>query len=662
MKTKCHLHHCLILFLLLGLLAAWPARAITVLGYWRMGENNPGAAAGGFCTNVVDLLGVRTLTNTPYLSAYPMYTSNVSSAATASTGSQLALQWNGNQYATGSLISNLTDNFAIELWAKTSDTANTKVLAYNGNTSYSGWGIFQNLAAYEALFGGVAIFGAAPAVTNAWTHLALVRASGITKFYVNGALAGFTSLAPNLPAGNFLLGANNLQGELFAGAMDEVRVFTFADGTFNLTNLLYFQNATFALSANNLSTSASAGTNSVTLTVNPSNATWLASANVPWLHLSTNGGTGSATLTFTYDENPYGARLGALLIAGQTYTVSQAAPSYSLNGNYDFYWTGDLFEEPATAGSDSISINVTPNSGLWWVTSYADWIHPTPNGAGSGTISFTYDANTDPGGAARIGQVYVNNYANTLLRFIVVQQAPSSGTGQVTYHFTGKLTAYLPNYVPANASPALKSVQDGDIFHLTMTLVPSPSYIYYGTWGCAVNNIIFSVPSRGLVYKKSFTDLEVLNDNNNPHTLRWDANGVDSTVSMIFWARDFSDTALASGNVPYPLNLSGFHANGFSQITLYNAVGQNPTLFYADLVPQPALSIQKHQTTNTISWVTSDAFYAPQLQTSSSLSSNAVWTDVTNAPLHLGLTNLVSLPSTNTGAHFFRLNVLPPGL
>jgi hypothetical protein len=405
---------------------------------------------------------------------------------------------------------------------------------------------------------------------------------------------------------------------------------------------------------------AAAGTNSVTLSVAPTNVSWTATANVSWLHVTANAsGTGAATIGFTYDDNPWTARSGTLTIGGQTVTISQGPPSYSLSGNYSYYWTGDVMEEPSSAGSDSISLTVTPNAGLWSVTSYADWIHPIPaSGAGSTNVSFTFDANTDPGGAARFGMLYLNNGAGTSLRWVVFQQAPASGTGQATYRFTGHLMPYLPQYIPTNASAALKSVQSNDVFYLTMTLVPASGSLYYGVYACAVNYITFSVPSRGLSYSRSFDDLEVLQDNNNPHTLRWDMNGVDSTVNLLFWARDFNHTALTSANVPFPLNLTGFHANGFAQVILFNGVGANPELFYGDLVPVCDLAFRQQQQTNILSWVTSDNFYTPTLQSTFALGPNAAWTSVTNAPVTLAMTNIVTLPATNRGAQFFRLKVL----
>ncbi len=643
-----------------ALLATSSAQAaFTVLDYWHMGENDSGANSGTGCTNTIDIIGGRTLTNTPNLSAYPTYTNDISMSAATNTGSQFALRLNGGQYATGDVLPSLVDNFGIELWVKPANmTSGTKMIAYNGNTSASGWGIFQDGGVYEGLFGGVAIFGSAPAVSNVWTHLALVRSNGTARLYINGVAAGTTSTTPNLPNGNFLIGANNVHTETFAGEIDEVRAFTFGSGEFNVTNLLFSQNSSFGLSTTSLSVGASAGTASVNLTVSSTNVSWTASSLDSWIHVSNSSGTGNATISFTFDDNPWLPRSGTLNIAGQTVSVTQDPPSYSLNGNYNGYLTGDVVYVPAGAGSNSVGLTVVPNVGGWGVTTYESWIHPTSSGPGSGNISFTFDANTDPGGAARMGLVSVINAANSLVRFYVVQQAPPSGAGQTTYHFTGHLLPYLPQFIPADASPALKSVQSNDVFFLTMTLVPSPSYILYETWAAAVNHITFSVPSRGLVYSKSFGDLQVLHDGINPDTLRWDAYGVDSSTAMIFWARDFNQSALSGGNVPSPLNLSGFHANGFAQIILFNAVGGNPTLFYGDLVPLPDLKLEQLGHTNQVSWMTSDSFYLPKLQTKFSLDPNALWTDVTNVPVSQALTNIVTLPATNGGGQFFRLKVL----
>jgi len=78
-------------------------------------------------------------------------------------------------------------------------------------------------------------------MTNVWTHLALVRNSGITTLYVNGVACGTNSAAPNAPNGLFALGSSPtaLSGEFFDGLIDEVQVFTFTNGAFSTNDLSY---------------------------------------------------------------------------------------------------------------------------------------------------------------------------------------------------------------------------------------------------------------------------------------------------------------------------------------------------------------------------------------------------------------------------------------
>ena len=165
--------------------------------------------------------------------------------------------------------------------------------------------------------------------------------------------------------------------------------------------------------------------------------------------------------------------------------------------------------------------------------------------------------------------------------------------------------------------------------------------------------------ARGLVYTAAQEDLEVIKDAYNPNTLRWDDYGVDSTVAMIFWARDFNQTALSDGNIPNPLNLTGFHANGISEIALYNNAGGNPTLFQClNVVPVPALNPARQPGTDILSWVTSDLNFTPTLQRSTSLGPTASWQTVTNALVITGLTSTVTVPAPGTGTVFYRLQIL----
>ncbi len=326
-----HLHHysgrSYLLALVLFLWALSADAAVTVLHYWRMGEDDSGATAGGISSNTVDMVGGLTLTN-HYGPLYgPLYSSSVSLEAGVHTGSKLCLQFPTGSYGWGSLISNVVNNFGIELWVCTSNTTGTNCLAYNGNTSTSGWGLYQEGANYYGLFGGVVMFGAAPAVAGVWQHLALVRDNGTTTLYLNGAVVSSSTSAPNIPTGGFGVGAPALYAlQFFSGYLDEVRVFTFAAGQFSTNDLLI--NSPY-LGTINLLVGPDAGTNSVVLAAAPQ-AAWQATNNVAWLQVGATfqSGIGSTNVVFSYDANSGVTRTGTLTIAGFTLTVTQAGSTY----------------------------------------------------------------------------------------------------------------------------------------------------------------------------------------------------------------------------------------------------------------------------------------------------------------------------------------------
>jgi len=213
------------------------ARAtVTPLSYWRMGDNDPAVAAGP-ATNTTDPTGGRTMT----LNGPVFYTNSVAAAADARTGSAWCLNFSGSGYGTNALVSTQIDNFGIECWVNPNNTTSNECLAYNGSTASSGWGVYKLGATYAGLLGGVTFIGSAPATAGTWTHLALVRNSGTTTFYVNGVASGSTPAAPVTPGGIFGVAADpqNPPFERFHGGLDEVRVFTFAAGAFSTNDLLF---------------------------------------------------------------------------------------------------------------------------------------------------------------------------------------------------------------------------------------------------------------------------------------------------------------------------------------------------------------------------------------------------------------------------------------
>ena len=158
---------------------------------------------------------------------------------------------------------------------------------------------------------------------------------------------------------------------------------------------------TYSLDTNSLMVGPAAGSDSVILTVVPQMATWTATANADWLHLTVpnQSGTGSANVVFSFDANPGPTRSGSLTIAGQTLAVTQTYAPYSLS-------TNAVLEE-ANAGSDSVVLTVIPPTAAWTATANAAWLHlsvANQSGTGSTNVVFSFDANP---GATRSGTLTI---------------------------------------------------------------------------------------------------------------------------------------------------------------------------------------------------------------------------------------------------------------
>lgn len=219
--------------------------------YWHMGESDPGSVNLGVCSNTVDSVAHFTLTNAPTTNSfsalvYPVYSTNVAFAAATNSGSDLSLEYLGGQYASAAPLRVLANNFGVEFWVNPFNNTNTASLVYNGNSSLSGWGLYQFGSTYAAIYGGSTIFGSAPVLTNTWTHLALVVSNGVGFFFANGVISGSSAATPNPVQSSdvFRVAANSQGGEHFNGLLDELRVFAFAPSQFSSTDLLFFNGAT----------------------------------------------------------------------------------------------------------------------------------------------------------------------------------------------------------------------------------------------------------------------------------------------------------------------------------------------------------------------------------------------------------------------------------
>src|SRR6266436_6197806 len=103
---------------------------VTNVAWYRLGENDPGAASGQIVNSTtMDFVG----TNHLKRFGSPRYTNDVSTDA-AKLGSTLAVRFDGaSQFYSNAVVTTARNNFGIEAWARLLTTnAGTYLVAHNG--------------------------------------------------------------------------------------------------------------------------------------------------------------------------------------------------------------------------------------------------------------------------------------------------------------------------------------------------------------------------------------------------------------------------------------------------------------------------------------------------------------------------------------------------
>jgi hypothetical protein len=165
---------------------------------------------------------------------------------------------------------------------------------------------------------------------------------------------------------------------------------------------------TYSLSAGSASLSALGGPGSVGVTA-PAGCAWTAATGASWITVTSGAsGSGNGTVGFVVLPNLGAARSDTILIAGQTFTVSQAAVLPTCT--YTLSAPGVTVPIAGGAGS----FNVTAPVGCAWTAGTgASWITITSgaSGIGNGTVSFTAAANP---GATRTDTIVVEGQTFTV--------------------------------------------------------------------------------------------------------------------------------------------------------------------------------------------------------------------------------------------------------
>ncbi len=177
-----------------------------------------------------------------------------------------------------------------------------------------------------------------------------------------------------------------------------------------------------------------------------SGCAWTATASAPWIHIAgTGSGSGAGQVAFSVDPDTGDARTGTIAVAGQSFTLAQAAQTCT--------FTLSAPTGPLPAGGGTAVISVSAPAGCPWTAAASDtWITIAAGaGSGNGVVGISVPWNT---GAARAGSVSVGDQSfpvsqpSGMLQPDSVANAASFVTGSVSPGMIVTITA------PSGIGPA----------------------------------------------------------------------------------------------------------------------------------------------------------------------------------------------------------------
>ena len=119
-------------------------------------------------------------------------------------------------------------DFTIEFWLYPSNTSGSYralVSSENYSATAGGWSLYQNGTTIEFWISSGNIFQYSSAITaSTWQHLALSRASGTLKFFINGTQVTSVSNTTSLTGQQIWIGNNNAGSYFFDGYIDDLRI------------------------------------------------------------------------------------------------------------------------------------------------------------------------------------------------------------------------------------------------------------------------------------------------------------------------------------------------------------------------------------------------------------------------------------------------------
>jgi hypothetical protein len=143
------------------------------------------------------------------------------------------------------------------------------------------------------------------------------------------------------------------------------------------------------------------GATSVVAVTTQSGCAWTAVRQVDWITVTSGAsGAGSGPVELTIAANAGASRVGTVIIAGQTFTVTQAAAAPVCSATL----TPEAQAVPNTGGEFTVLVSTQPGC-AWTIASTVDWIEIPGNRNRNGTETVRYKVAANSGLAARTGTI-----------------------------------------------------------------------------------------------------------------------------------------------------------------------------------------------------------------------------------------------------------------
>jgi acetyl esterase/lipase len=299
--------------------------------------------------------------------------------------------------------------------------ANTDCAPRAGLISAAGQAVTINQSA------GAGVFTIAP---TSRAHSAAAE-GGTINVSVSGASCAWVATS-NAPWITVTLGASGTGDGVVsyaisanAGCLPRTGTLTVAGQTFTVTQA--GSTGSFTTSPTSRAHPAASGAGTISVTASSADCSWHASSNAAWLTITSGAsGTGDGVVSYNVNANlSCQPRSGTLTVAGQTFTVTQAAGA----GNVALSPPG----RQHSASGETGAITVNPSSGncAWTAATGSSWITIASGASGTGTGAINYAVAANLSTNTRAGAITVQNQTFTITQGGVV------GAGLLGEYYAG---------------------------------------------------------------------------------------------------------------------------------------------------------------------------------------------------------------------------------